>query len=82
MDKIKLLQGDKITFELDGEDLTVESWSDLAIETNSLIVINNTMCCTGAITKLNEKHYKVHCFYQEALIVQGEYYYGKQSELN
>lgn len=83
MQKINLSQGDKINFKLDGEDYTTEAWSDdLELVSNSLIVINNTLCCTGNITKINEHSYEVQCFYQDALIVQDEYYYGKQSELD
>lgn len=81
VNKAKLNQGDKIIFELDGEEMTVESWADLEIQSNSLLVFNNTMCCTGNITKINDSLYRVHLFYQDALIAQNEYYYGKQSKL-
>ena len=47
MQKLSLLQGDKINFELDGEDYITEAWTDLELTSNSLIVINNTLCCTG-----------------------------------
>lgn len=83
MDKVILSQGDKIDIDLDGDEFTVEAWTDdLEITPNSLMVINNTMCCTGDIRKIKDNHYKVKCFYQDALIVQDEYYYGKQSELD
>jgi len=83
MNKIILLQGDKINFELDGEDYITEVWvDDLELVSNSLIVINNTLCCTGNIIKINEHSYEVQCFYQDAFIVQDNYYYGKQSELD
>jgi hypothetical protein len=77
----KINEGTKLHFYIGDNEYTVLANTDTIIDENTIIMIHGKLICTYKI-QIENKEYKIFCHWQDCGIIEDDYFYGGQSELN